>query len=95
MKDTAILINIIKKSNLSETEKAEWQAIVENSPEVFTESLSVVLLNFPDQLEWFNKIYQRKKAAFSILKEDKDQGRALLDEIYKEEKDKLEELAKK
>ena len=75
MKNTTNLIDIIKKSDLSELEKEEWSAIIKNSPKVFTESLAVVLSNFPEQLNWFNGIYQRKKDAFVVLKEDKNKGR--------------------
>ena len=95
MKNTINLIDIIKKSDLPEPEKEEWEAIIKNSPKVFTESLEVVLSNFPGQIEWFNGIYQRKKQAFDALLKDKDKGQAVLKEIYQEEKDRLEELAEK
>jgi hypothetical protein len=89
------LRELIEKSNLSEEDKASWDFLIENSSENFIESLSEILEQFPEELIWFNDIYNRKKAAFAILKENKSEGEMILKNICEEEKKKLETLLSK
>ena len=86
------LEDFIASSALSDDDKKSWKDLISNSAENFVESLAEVLKQFPDELSWFNDIYKRKKAAFTMLDSNKAEGQAKLKEIYAEEKNKLEKL---
>jgi hypothetical protein len=86
------LVEFIGSSALSDEDKTSWMEMLANSPENFIESLSEILEQFPEELDWFNAVYKRKKAAFALFSSSKAEGQAKLKEIYEEEKAKLEEL---
>lgn len=92
MDDKEKLSLLIKNSSLEEKDKADWEKMISVSQDNFIESLLEILEEFPQELGWFNEIYKRKRQAFTILKENKAEGEALLKNIYQEEKEKLETL---
>jgi hypothetical protein len=83
---------LIGSSVLSDEDKASWAELIATSQENFIESLSEILEQFPEELDWFNDVYKRKKAAFALFSNNKAEGQAILKEIYEEEKAKLTEL---
>ena len=83
----------IAESDLSATDKQLWDFILTSSPTDLINGIYDTLIQFPAELLWLTRIYQRKKEAFTILKEDQSEGHRLLGEIYKEERNKLEQLA--
>jgi hypothetical protein len=89
------LTELIRKSNLEEADKKEWEILINASPEEFAESFLEVFSQFPDEIGWFNETYKKKKEAFTIMKDDKVKGQEMLAKVYEEEKNKLEELAAK
>ena len=83
----------IKESELSEKDQQLWDSILESSPADLIGGIYDMLIQFPAELLWLTRLYQRKKEAFFVLKENQAEGHRLLGEIYKEERDKLEQLA--
>ncbi|MFZ2188398.1 MAG: hypothetical protein WAV73_02425 [Candidatus Moraniibacteriota bacterium] len=92
MERKAKLEELIGSSALSDEDKASWAELIATSQENFIESLSEILEQFPEELLWFNDVYKRKKAAFTLFSNSKAEGQAILKEIYEEEKTKLTEL---
>ena len=82
----------IESSSLSESDKQEWQTLINESPEALVNSFYETLESFPEELPWFNEIYQRKKSALAMLNSNTLEAKVLLAEIYEEEKNKLEQL---
>jgi len=89
------LLDLIKNSDLDETDKKEWEILINASPDEFAESFLEVFSQFQDEIGWFNETYKKKKEAFAVMKDDKVKGQEMLAKIYEEEKNKLEELATK
>ncbi|MDP1845345.1 MAG: hypothetical protein Q8L09_01190 [Candidatus Moranbacteria bacterium] len=88
------LIKLIQESSISDGDKKEWEFLVNSSPDDFVSNLLEMYSKFPAEISWFNDIYKKKKQAFSIMESDKTKGNAMLEEIFKEEKIKLEGLEK-
>jgi len=85
-------LQFIESSTLSESDKEEWQMIINDSPETLVDAFYEALESFPEELHWFNEIYKRKKLALIMLNSNNMEGKVLLEEIYEEEKNKLEKL---
>ena len=88
------LIKLIQESNISEGDKKEWETLIGASPEEYASGLLELFTKFTNEIGWFNDIYKKKKQAFSFMESDKAKGNAMLEEIFKEEKIKLNELSK-
>jgi hypothetical protein len=86
---------LVESSQLPEIDKAEWQMIINESPENLVDAFYEALEKYPQELVWFNDIYKRKKVALAMLNANNREARVLLDEIYEEEKNKLEQLITK
>lgn len=86
------LKNLIKNSNLEENDKIKWEEIVRIFPEDTVEAFLEIFSSFPEEISWFNENYKKKEKAAILLKEDKEKGQAALDEIYKEEAEKIKTL---
>lgn len=86
---------LVSSSALSDSDKASWMGMLASSPENFLESLSEILGQFPEELEWFNEMHKRKEEAFALFDRNRAEGQARLKEIYEEERIKLEELLNK
>jgi len=86
------LIYLIDQSSLSAEDKSAWSIAVESYPEQAVESFLDIFSNFPEEIVWFNDLYKRKTEAFQILKENEVKGWSLLQEIFSEEKNKLEQF---
>jgi len=84
----------IENSDLEESDKKEWGFLVDSMPEDAAEALLGMFSEFPNEIGWFNEIYKKKKEVFSLMKQDKTKGEAFLREIVREEKEKLNDLAK-
>jgi hypothetical protein len=87
------LIDIINNSDMEETDKTEWESIVSSLPERVANDMLEAVKDRPQDLKLFNDFYQRKKEAFTVLQEDRGKGREMLDKIYKEEAQELNNLA--
>ena len=83
---------LIESSSLPESDKQEWQMIINDSPETLVDSFYEALESFPEELPWFNEIYKRKKIALAMLDANNMEAKVMLEEIYEEEKNKLEKL---
>jgi hypothetical protein len=95
MENKEKILDLVQKSPLSTEDKKEWEDLASSAPEGFLEAFAVLLETFPNELSWFTDILRRKKEAFTVLKEDKNKGEKILQEIYDEEKTKIKELADK
>ena len=95
MENKQKILKIVQDSQLSPDDQKEWEALAESAPTEFLESAVVILESFPEEIQWFTDAYKKKKSAFAILKEDKVKGEKLLQEIFQEEKEKLQGLANK
>ncbi len=87
------LKKIIKESQLSLEDKKEWERLVSEAPESFIEVVSDALENYPEEIEWFNSMYKRKKEAYHLSQKDPEKGKQMLGEIFEEEKEKLQQLS--
>jgi hypothetical protein len=87
------LIDIVKNSDMNETSKTEWESIILSLPERVADDMLEAVKDRPQDLKLFNDFYQRKKEAFTILQDDREKGREMLDEIYKDEAQQLNSLA--
>ena len=89
------ILNIVQNSPLSAKDKKEWERIANSWPEELLKSAITVLEAFPGELSWFTDIFKRKKEAFTVLKNDKEKGKKILQEIFNEERKKIEEIKNK
>ena len=80
---------LIAESELSQEDKNFWNFFISTAPDILIENISELLAEFPEKLSWLTQIYQRKKEAFSIARENKEKSKELLTQIYKEEKEML------
>jgi hypothetical protein len=87
------LIDIINNSDMEENDKTEWESIILSLPERVADDMLEAVKDRPQDLKLFNDFYQRKKEAFSVLQTDREKGREMLDEIYEEEAQGLNNLA--
>ena len=85
----------LQTSNLTENDQIKWGILIESLPEDSVEELFEALEKFPEEMNWFNDLLTKKQTAFSLLQSDKEKGQALLNEIIKEEENKLKELLNK
>lgn len=92
--DKLELKKIVRDSSLGDDDKKEWETLVDSMPEDAAEALFGMFSEYPGEIEWFNKIYKKKKEAFLLMKQDSAKGKAFFEEIIREEKEKLKELAK-
>jgi hypothetical protein len=86
------LIDIIKNSLLSQEDKKEWESMVSVMPD---DAAGVLLKTVKEgimDIGKMNGFYQRKKEAVSIMKDDKAKGQEMLDAIYREEAEMLNNL---
>lgn len=88
------LKKIIQESGIPDDDKKEWEFLVNSSPDDFASNLLDTFSKFPTEIGWFNDIYKRKRDAFTLMESDEGKGRQMLEEIFQEEKMKLEELGK-
>jgi hypothetical protein len=88
------LKKIIQESGIPDDDKKEWEFLVNSSPDDFASNLLDTFSKFPTESGWFNDIYKRKRDAFTLMESDEGKGRQMLEEIFQEEKMKLEELGK-
>jgi|GEM_PF-907067 len=95
MENKQKILEVVQESQLSPEDKKEWKFFLESASGEVANSLAVLLEILPGEIQWFTDILKKKKEAFAILKEDKTKGETLLQEIYEEEKIKLEKLADK
>ena len=86
------LKKIIGISNLPDTDKKFWNENFEIIPGELAQNIYDMLAEFPAELPWLTDIYKRKRKAFEIMKENKEEGQKLLSAIFTEEKEKLEKL---
>ena len=70
------------------------EMLIGASPEEYASGLFGAVHEISSEIGWFNDIYKKKKQAFSFMESDKTKGNAMLEEIFKEEKIKLDELSK-
>lgn len=89
------LIGLIKKADLSQPDQAEWEFLINSSPDEYIGGLLELFRKFPDEISWFNSLYRRKKEAFSKMRESKTEAEALFREIVREEKEKLDKMVSK
>lgn len=92
--DKLELKKIVRDSSLEENDKKEWEVLIDSMPEDAAEALFRMFTEFPDEIGWFNEIHKKKKEAFSLMRQDAVKGKAFFEEIAKEEKEKLKDLAR-
>lgn len=87
------LIKLIQESNISDEDKKEWGMLIGASSEKYASGLLELFTKFPNEIGWFTDIYKRKKQAFSMMENDKEKAREVLNIIFQEEKAKLDKLS--
>ena len=79
-------------SNLSKSDKMDWVDFFAFFPGETQKIYLDVFLSFPEKIEWFNVIMQKKKTAMEVLKNDKEKGEEMMRQIIAEEKMEIKKM---
>ncbi|MCK9379042.1 MAG: hypothetical protein M0P97_02765 [Candidatus Moranbacteria bacterium] len=86
------LVEILNGSNLSKSDKMDWVDFFAFFPGELQKTYLEIFSSFPEKIEWFNEIMQKKKSAMEILKNDKEKGEEMMRQIVAEEKEEIEKM---
>jgi hypothetical protein len=89
------IIELLWQNGIGDSDRKEWEFLLENSPAELADNMLEIFSAHPEEISWFNDAYKRKKGAFAMMESDKERAQEALQQIFQEEKAKLEELAAK
>lgn len=89
------IIELLGQNGIEDSDRKEWEFLLENSPAELADDMLEIFSAHPQEIAWFNGVYKRKKEAFAMMESDKGKAQEALQQIFQEEKAKLEELSAK